>query len=90
MWWRVFTIHRKYFICAFLITGFNKRLIDDILIESLESSGHTPMKDETVSPAERLRFNVQLLLEWTIPPQFMKRFREERRSTEELLEELTS
>lgn len=88
--WRVFALQQKRFIITFPIPGFNKRLIDDILIESLESSGHTPMKDETVSPAERLRYNVQLLLEWTIPPQFMKRFREERRSTEELLEELTS
>lgn len=65
-------------------------MIDDILIDSLESSGHTPCKDNTLTPAEKLKQNVQMLLEWTVPPHFMKKFQNEQRSTEELLEELTS
>lgn len=72
------------------ISGFNKRLIDDILIDSLESSGHVPCKDDSMSVAEKLKVNVQLFLEWTVPPQFMEKFKTEQKSTEELLEELTS
>lgn len=70
--------------------GFNKRLIDDVLVESIESSGREPCKDGAVSVAERLKRNVQILLEWTVPKHYMEKFRTEQRSTEELLEELTS
>lgn len=70
--------------------GFNKRLIDDVLIESIESSGRAPCKDFDLSVAERLKRNVQILLEWTVPKHYMEKFRTEQRSTEELLEELTS
>lgn len=70
--------------------GFNKRLIDDVLIESIQSSGREPCKDFTLSVAERLKRNVQILLEWTVPKQYMEKFKTEQRSTEELLEELTS
>lgn len=70
--------------------GFNKRLIDDVLNESIESSGREPCNDESLSIAERLKRNVQILLEWTVPKQYMEKFKTEQRSTEELLEELTS
>lgn len=70
--------------------GFNKRLIDDILIESIENSGREPCKDDNLSVAEKLRRNIEILLEWTVPKKYMEEFKKERRSTEELLEELTS
>lgn len=70
--------------------GFNKRLIDDVLVESIESSGRTPCKDGSLSIAEKLKNNVQILLEWTVPKHYMEKFKVEQRSTEELLEELTS
>lgn len=70
--------------------GFNKRLIDDVLIESIESSGREPCNDDDLSDAERLKRNVQILLEWTVPKHYMEKFKTEQRSTEELLEELTS
>ncbi|KAI4471569.1 zinc finger protein [Holotrichia oblita] len=70
--------------------GFNKRLIDDVLEESIENSGRQPCKDADISIAEKLKQNVQILLEWTVPKQYMEKFRTEQRSTEELLEELTS
>lgn len=70
--------------------GFNKKLIDDVLIESIIGSGRTPCKDADLSVAEKLKRNVQILLEWTVPKQYMDKFKGEQRSTEELLEELTS
>ncbi|XP_044735145.1 zinc finger protein 501-like [Chrysoperla carnea] len=70
--------------------GFNKRLIDDVLYESIKGSGREPCKDEMLTEAERLKSNVQILLEWTVPKQYMDKFKLEQRSTEELLEELTS
>lgn len=70
--------------------GFNKRLIDDILVDSIESSGREPCRDLGLSVAQKLKKNVEILLEWTVPKQYMEKFRNEQRSTEELLEELTS
>lgn len=70
--------------------GFNKRLIDDVLVESITNSGREPCKELNLSVAEKLKRNVQILLEWTVPKQYMEKFRNEQRSTEELLEELTS
>ena len=69
--------------------GFGRRLIDDVLRESIESSGRKACLD-LADEGERLRKNVEILLNWTIPKQYMERFRRESRSTEELLEELTS
>ncbi|XP_071055008.1 zinc finger protein 28-like [Onthophagus taurus] len=70
--------------------GFNKRLIDDVLIESIQSAGRDPCTDCDISIADKLKKNVQILLEWTVPKEYMEKFRIEQRSTEELLEELTS
>jgi len=69
--------------------GFGRRLIDDVLRESIESSGRKACLD-LADEGERLRKNVEILLDWTVPKQYMERFRRESRSTEELLEELTS
>lgn len=70
--------------------GFNKKLIDEVLIDSIESSGRKACRDTGLSVAEKLKRNVQILLEWTVPKQYMEKFKSEQRSTEELLEELTS
>lgn len=70
--------------------GFNKRLIDEVLQESIIGSGREPCKDVTLSEAERLKRNIQILLEWTVPKEFIEKFKIEQRSTEEILEELTS
>uniref|UniRef100_A0A6M2DLX0 C2H2-type domain-containing protein n=2 Tax=Xenopsylla cheopis TaxID=163159 RepID=A0A6M2DLX0_XENCH len=70
--------------------GFNKLLIDDVLIASIKSSGREPCNQSDISPAERLKRNVQILLDWTVPKQYMEEFRKQQRSTEELLQELTS
>ncbi|KAK7868852.1 hypothetical protein R5R35_014179 [Gryllus longicercus] len=69
---------------------FGRRLIDDVLCDSIEGSGRAPCADARLAPAERLRRNVQILLDWTVPKHYMDKFRRERRSTDDLLEELTS
>jgi len=68
--------------------GFEKRLIDNILIDSLKCAGRKSFTDEKFSEAERLKLNVEEFLEWTIPTDTMKIFKQDRKSTEEILESL--
>lgn len=70
--------------------GFEKRLIDNVLIDSLKSGKRPTCEDKSLSEGERLKLNVKELLEWTVPTDVMEEFKRQRRSTEELLEELTS
>ncbi|CAH1400084.1 unnamed protein product [Nezara viridula] len=70
--------------------GYGKRLIDLVLRDSIEQSGRDACKDVGISEGERLKRNVQILLDWTVPKVYMDKFKQERRSMEELLEEFTS
>lgn len=70
--------------------GFNKRLIDEVLISSIIYSGRAPCVEKGLSPAMKLKNNIKILLEWTVPDEFMDKFKTQQRSMEELLEELTS
>ncbi|KAL9702609.1 hypothetical protein quinque_006127 [Culex quinquefasciatus] len=70
--------------------GFDKRLIDNVLVDSLKCAGRTACDDKTLEPANRLKKNVQELLEWTVPQKYMEEFKKANRSTEELLEDLTN
>lgn len=70
--------------------GYEKRLIDNVLIDSLKCAKRTACEDDTLTEAQRLKINVQELLEWTVPENYMKTFKNEQRSTEDLLEDLTS
>lgn len=69
--------------------GYEKRLIDNVLIDSLKLAKRNYCDDASLTEAERLKVNIKELLEWTVPSNYMKKFRQEQRSTEELLEELT-
>lgn len=95
------TLSRMRFLLALLLTmiatkeklkylGFNKRLVDEILIESLEGMGRTPCKDETLPPLKRLRRNIEMLLIKTVPKDQMEKFKKESKSTEDILELLTT
>ncbi|XP_058056656.1 zinc finger protein 436 [Anopheles bellator] len=95
------TISRMRFLVAILLKkistddrlkelGFDKRLIDNVLIDSLKCAGRKVVDDKTYDALERLKLNVQELLEWTVPPNYMEGFRSANRSTEELLEDLTN
>lgn len=70
--------------------GFDKRLIDNVLVDSLKCAGRKAYDDKSLDPAFRLKQNVQELLEWTVPPKYMEEFKKANRSTEELLEDLTN
>ena len=70
--------------------GYGKKLIDQVLCASIESSGRTACNADDLDESERLKRNVEILLDWTVPKVYMEQFKKEQRSTEELLEELTS
>ncbi|XP_061715541.1 zinc finger protein ZFP2-like isoform X2 [Cydia pomonella] len=69
--------------------GFNKRLIDDILVDSIEAMGLAPCKDKTMPPYSRLKINALMLLQGTVPKPQMALFVKEEKTTEEILELLT-
>jgi len=58
------------------------------LIDSLKCARRKFIVDENFSEAERLKLNVEEFLEWTIPNDTMKIFKQDRKSTEEILESL--
>lgn len=70
--------------------GFDKRLIDNVLMDALKMAGQDVCTDSNLHEVERLRANVKIFLDWSIPDAYMKKFKNEQRSTEELLEDLTS
>lgn len=70
--------------------GFDKRLIDNVLMDALKLAGQDVCTDTTLHEVERLRANVNIFLDWSIPDAYMKKLKNEQRSTEELLEDLTS
>lgn len=70
--------------------GFDKRLIDNVLMDALKMAGQDVCTDTKLHEVERLRANVKIFLDWSIPDAYMKKFKNEQRSTEELLEDLTS
>lgn len=68
----------------------SQRLIDNILVDSLKIAGRKFCVDESFSEAERLKLNVEEFLDWTIPTDTMKLFKQDSKSTEEILESLAS
>ncbi|XP_038206195.1 zinc finger protein 2-like [Zerene cesonia] len=91
---------RMRFLLALLLTmiatkeklkylGFNKRLIDELLVESLEAMGHKPCKDFALTPFNRLKTNIEILLEGTVPKEQMEKLKKENKTTEQILELLT-
>ncbi|XP_047993719.1 zinc finger protein 135-like isoform X2 [Leguminivora glycinivorella] len=69
--------------------GFNKRLIDDILVDSIEAMGLAPCKDKDLPPYTRLKINALMLLQGTVPKPQMALFAKQKKTTEEILELLT-
>lgn len=72
--------------------GYGTKLIDIVLTKSIESSGRKAVScsDGSVDTRTLLKQNIEILLDWTIPREFMERFRQEKKTVEEILEELTS
>lgn len=59
-------------------------------MESLEAMGHVPCVDKSLTPLNRLRNNIDILLKATVPKEQMDKFQNENKTTEELLELLTN
>lgn len=70
--------------------GFGSRLIDEVLKESILASGRTPVDQGDLSDRDALTANIQILLDWTIPDEYMTFFKAEKKSVEEILEELAA
>lgn len=69
--------------------GFEKRLIDNVLISALKSAGQpcTEQADDHTE-TDKLRTNVTHFLKWTVPEKLMKDYERQRKSVDEVLEEL--
>jgi KRAB domain-containing zinc finger protein len=70
--------------------GFGTRLIDDVLKESITASGRSPVDEKGLTVQTTLKKNIRILLDWTIPEDYMTYFRAENKSIDEILEELAT
>ncbi|KAK8730937.1 hypothetical protein OTU49_007711 [Cherax quadricarinatus] len=70
--------------------GFGHRLVDEVLKLSLESSGHVPINDKSLSRLDELRKNVLLLLKWTIPKDTLEEYHKNNMTVDEVLDMLTT
>lgn len=70
--------------------GFGKRLIDDVLKDSLASAGKTPITKKGLSELEALTQNLEIFLEWTVPKEHWENFRKKKKSPGDILEALTA
>ncbi|KAL0117980.1 hypothetical protein PUN28_008983 [Cardiocondyla obscurior] len=70
--------------------GFGKRLIDDVLQDSLVSAGKEPVTGNGLSELEALTRNLEIFLEWTVPKEHWENFRKMKKSPEDILETLTA
>lgn len=55
----------------------------------MEAMGHTPCNDDTLPPLIRLKTNIEILLNGTVPKEQMAKFKKEHKRTEDILELLT-
>uniref|UniRef100_A0A1B0GF66 C2H2-type domain-containing protein n=1 Tax=Glossina morsitans morsitans TaxID=37546 RepID=A0A1B0GF66_GLOMM len=70
--------------------GFEKRLIDNVIMASLKLAKRKVHDDPNLTPIERMRLNVQELLNWIVPIKVMETFREEKLSVENILEKIVT
>uniref|UniRef100_A0A0C9REK8 ZNF470 protein n=1 Tax=Fopius arisanus TaxID=64838 RepID=A0A0C9REK8_9HYME len=72
--------------------GFGKRLIDEILQDSLISAGKDPIKLHSgqLSELQTLKKNLETFLEWTVPKEHWQTFKKMNKTPEEILETLTT
>ncbi|XP_013119207.2 zinc finger protein 420 [Stomoxys calcitrans] len=70
--------------------GFEKRLIDNVVIAALKLAKRKASEDLKLSHLERMRMNVEEFLNWIVPPNVMEKFKEEKLETENILEKIVS
>lgn len=70
--------------------GFEKRLIDNVVIAALKVANRKAYDDIKLSCLERMRLNVEEFLNWIVPSKVMEKFREENQSIDNILEKIVS
>ncbi|CAK9806678.1 Zinc finger protein 846 [Anthophora plagiata] len=99
--YRVMTVERMRLLLAVLLKriskqerldelGFGKRLIDEVLHDSLISAGKDPVASHGLSELETLTRNLEIFLKWTVPKEHWENFRRLNKTPEDILETLTA
>lgn len=70
--------------------GYEKRLIDNVIIASLKLAQRPSHDDATLTPLARLRLNVEEFLKWIVPATEMQKFSEEMLSIETILDKIAA
>lgn len=70
--------------------GFEKRLIDNVVIAALKVANRNAYDDLKLSYLERMRLNVEEFLNWIVPAKVMEKFREENQTIDNILEKIVS
>lgn len=70
--------------------GFEKRLIDNVVIASLKMAKRNVHTDINLTPIVRMRRNVEELLNWIVPPTLMEQMRQETSAIETILEKIVT
>ncbi|KAH8239764.1 hypothetical protein KR032_007589 [Drosophila birchii] len=70
--------------------GYEKRLIDNVLIASLKLAQRPTHDEAKLTPLARLRLNVEEFLKWIVPEPAMKKFSEEMLSTDTILDKIAA
>jgi len=70
--------------------GYEKRLIDNVIIASLKLAQRPSHDDATLTPLSRLRLNVEEFLKWIVPAPTMQKFSEELLSIDTILDKIAT
>lgn len=70
--------------------GFEKRLIDNVVIASLKMAKRKVHTDSNLTPIVRMRRNIEELLNWIVPTPLMKQMRQENCAVETILEKIVT
>ncbi|XP_011202944.2 zinc finger protein 431 [Bactrocera dorsalis] len=70
--------------------GYEKRLIDNVVVASLKLANRKACEDQSLSAIERMRRNVEEFLNWIVPAKAMETFRQEQQSVENILDKIVT
>ncbi|CAD1472663.1 unnamed protein product [Heterotrigona itama] len=99
--YKIMTVERMRLLLAVLLKriskqerldelGFGKRLIDEVLYDSLISAGKDPVTSNGLNELETLTKNLEIFLKWTVPKEHWEHFRKLNKTPEDILETLTA
>lgn len=70
--------------------GYEKRLIDNVMIASLKLASRKTYDDHKMSEIDRMRLNVQEFLNWIVPEKVMETFQREQLTVEKTLDKIVT